>query len=241
MPLDLTRLPHSRRAPFRALEGTDLPSVGQEAATFHAEHLLIEEMAYAGTSASQAAEDRDRSYKQQLVVVFGALALGGVELVRLYQRQVIGAELRPLALVLALFVGLAGTVAFLMLVQFHAAFSDSLRSLRTLRDYYEAHLTAPPARLEAQVQWRRLRELETMRFARKNVLLGSTFTLASAFGLGLAALLTIVIARGDTTDMLTPPAGTLPYIAGAALALITIAAHLLYYYRRVGGHRTGQA
>lgn len=241
MPLDLTSLPTSRRAPFRALEATDLPSVGQGAAAFHAEHLLIEEMAYAGTSAAQAAEDRDSSYKQQLVVVFGALALGGAVLVRLYQRHADSAEIRPLALVLSIFVGLAGTVAFLMLVQFHAAFSDSLRSLRTLRDYYEAHRTVPTARLEAQVQWRRLSELETMRFARKNLLLCSTFTLASAVGLGLAALLAIVIARGDTTDVLTPPAGTLPYAAGAALALITIAAHLLYYYLRVGRHRTGRA
>lgn len=241
MPFDPTNSPAWRRPSYRITSrDTTLPSSGGGEATLNLERMILEEYGYAAKTAEQAVVDRDFSYKQQMFVVLGALVIGGLVLTRLYQNRAL-AGIHPLALALALFVGLAGTFAFLMLVQFHAAFSDSLRTLRALRDYYEAHRTAPAARLEAQVQWRRLRELEKIRYAPKNLALGSTFTLASALGLGLAALIATVIARGDTTDVLTPPAGTLPYAAGATLALITITAHLLYYYLRVGRHRTGQA
>lgn len=241
MPFDPTNVSFRRRPPYRDVaRDTMLPLSGDGAASLSLERMILEEYAYAAKTAEQATSDRDFSYKQQILVVFGTLVIGGAALARLYRDRAFGG-LWPLALVLAIFVGLAGTLAFLMLVQFHAAFSDSLRTLRTLRDYYEAHRMVPAPRLEVQMQWRRLRELEKIHFAPKNLALGSAFTLASALGLGLAALLAIAIVRGDATDVFTLPEGTLPYAAGAVLALITIAAHLLYYYLRVGRHRTGRA
>ncbi|HEX9037597.1 MAG TPA: NUDIX hydrolase [Ktedonobacterales bacterium] len=236
---------HERRSPmFNPDSATpfaplapEMPSTGRDGG-FRLENLLLQEFAYASGTAYQALEDRARMFNLYLVLI-GALATGVGIITQLGQK--LDGYAAEIVVALLTIMGVVGIAFFLKLIRLRQAWRESAIAMNIIKEHYIQMFKRDTPEIEGMFRWR-LRTMPTgERSGNISFVVCMTVALLGSLSFAAAVLMALVSWPIPALASVSPTLATLiPWLAALAVIVLSLLAHLRYFFRALDRKREEQ-
>lgn len=213
--------------PFAAPERVE--STGGPDPSLHLENLLLQEYAYASSTAYQALEDRARMFNLYLVLV-GALATGVGVITQLGGK--LGGYSAEVIIALLVVMGVVGIAFFIKLIRLRQAWRESAIAMNVIKEHYIKIFAKSTPNIAQMFRWR-MRTLPVgERYTSISFVVCMTVALLASLSFAAGALM--AVATWLTPFVASIPgqndlALALPWIIAILVTLLSFALHLWYF------------